>query len=79
MATEQIRIDEVPAIGAIQGRLKHISGEIKVEAAGHDFDAGGYVIRLRPGDSEAVVIEGIARRSQRQPEWSVDDLYADLE
>jgi len=50
-----------------------------VEAAGYDFDAGGYVIRLRPGDREAVVIEGTARRSQRQPEWSADDLFADVE
>jgi hypothetical protein len=55
MATEQIRVEEVPAIGVIRARLKQISEEIEVEAAGHDFDSGGYVIRVKSGDREAVV------------------------
>ena len=54
--TEQIRIDEVPAIGVIRIKLGQIDAGIEIVGAGHDFDTGGYTLSLRSGDRETAVV-----------------------
>src|SRR6266851_2610890 len=55
MATEHIRVEEVPAITIIRARVSQFSEEISVEEAGQDFDSGDYFIRLGSGDRDTVV------------------------
>src|ERR1700674_1720054 len=53
--TEQIRVDEVPAISFIRSKLQQIDTGIEVDSAGHDFDAGTYTLMLKSGDREVTV------------------------
>lgn len=52
---QEIKVDDVPAIGIIRNKLTEIEPSITVEAAGSEFNTGDYVLILRSGERESQV------------------------
>jgi len=55
IVAEQIKTDDVPGIAVVLSKLQQIGGGIEVVAAGHNFDSGDYILRLKSGEREADV------------------------